>query len=197
MTHNAVKSLYGDGPKHSYHRAQEINGGVGKKRGERPQTVYTPHCVLDAIAEVWPEGIELDPCSGLDSLVPANDAVYMSETTGHFWWRGGCDDRWTRARSGLDVMWPERTYCNPPYADLKQWLPKCAESLETIALVPVRPHRKWWRAASMTAEVCYLDPLKFHGYAQTFPAPLCVMYWGSRGNAFREAFGGLGGFYHQ
>ena len=158
---------------------------------KREQTVYTPQCIIDALLKLWPEGIALDPCSGPDSIVPATVA-FMRVECGFAKLAGGVQ---SPGRDGLSIPWPERTYFNPPYNDIKPWLDKFVESYEVVGLVPVRTHRKWWRYAAWHAsEICYLDPLKFHGYEQTFPAPLCAMYNGGRSTSFRQAFAPLGGF---
>ena len=43
----------------------------------------------------------------------------------------------------------------------------------------LRNHRPWFRTAWLEADcVIALNSLKFRGYDQAFPAPLCLMYWG-------------------
>ena len=64
-----------------------------------------------------------------------------------------------------------------PKAGLKDWLKMqlTHSEGESIMLVPNRTHRKWlrdWRR-QVTALV-ELDPLTFHGFPQSFPAPLVL-----------------------
>ena len=189
VTHNALKSLHGDGPKNSYVAdAHGVKGGV-----ERPQTIYTPPCIIDRLLAFWPAGIAMDPCAGAMENVPADQWV-SEDPPGKYWLEDRCGAVSLDDSGGLGVQWPRRTYVNPPYKHLKKWLPKIATAWECVALVPVRPHRKWWRAAVLDLKVLYLDPLKFVGYTQAFPAPLCLLYTGARRSEFAETFGDLGGF---
>lgn len=147
---------------------------------DREQTVNTPPCVLRAIAQVWPEGIELDPCHGGASVVDARRTII--------------EPAWPDYREdGRFVEWPHFTYANPPYKTLKEWLVKPAFGFEHMMLIPVRPNRTWWvRHVKRSTRVCWLKPLKFLGHKQAFPAPLCVPYYGTRIEAFDEAFQSLG-----
>lgn len=164
----------------------------GYSQKPKLQTIYTPQCVIDAVLEVWPEGIACDPCAGPESLVPAFMRVFES---GRVRTATLLDTAPDMDGGGLDpdFFWPNRTFVNPPYCDLKTWLPKCAATDECIALVPVRTHRTWWRDAVLQAPVvCLLNPLKFVGYPSTFPQPLAAMYFGHRTTTFRRAFAPLG-----
>lgn len=163
--------------------------GLARGKPERNGRIYTPQPVVDALLGLWPDGIDLDPCSGPDSLVPARMNL----------WPDAPETETTFPADSLELVWSVGTcYVNPPYGrPLKSFLAKLAkrEPEEQAALIPVRPHRKWWRACVFEAEeICWLDPLKFVGYSSSFPAPLCVVYWGEARDVFREAFAGLGGF---
>lgn len=134
--------------------------GASDRPGERPQTIITPKSVLDML----PWEIALDPCACEGSLVVA-DKYYRIDL----------------GQDGLILPWTDRTYCNPPYKDLKTWLAKAQQEAcmgyRIAVLAPVRTHRKWFRLAMQTALVRWLDPVKFHGYPQAFPAPLCLLIW--------------------
>jgi len=149
--------------------------------GERPQDIFTPLWMVDAIAEWW-GGIALDPCSHPDSPVYgiASEAYYTPEL-------------------GLQP-WRDRTYWNPPYKDLKVWLAHAlAQDGRWLGLIPVRPQRTWWLGfAERVDAICWLPPIKFEGYDQAFPAPLVLAYRGEdapdlmygsgpRGDALRVA----------
>jgi len=149
--------------------------------GERNQAIFTPPEILDPIRALW-RGIALDPCGHVDAITDAEDTYMLGE------------------RSGLIEPWLDRTYCNPPYNDLKSWLAKAYAERgrgRIMCLIPVRPHRKWWRDYASTVDaICWLGPVKFVGYTQVFPAPLCLTY-SAPGKAlppysFRDLFSHLG-----
>lgn len=106
--------------------------------------------------------------------------------------------------SGHVVNWPDRTFVNPPYGDkgpeciLAAFADFCAKfaatQTECALLCPVRSHRKWWRRDVLVAAdaIAYLDPIRFEGFAQSFPAPLCVAYKGPHAYRMRRAFARLG-----
>lgn len=147
---------------------------TGLKR-ERKQDILTPQVVVDFLHAIW-GGIALDPCATRDprNLVDAANKVYGP-------W--GPD-----FEGGLDVPWVDRTYCNPPYKDLKRWLAKAINEIgkgadsvgcPRIALLgPTRGHREWWQRARETVTVALeLKPLTFVGYPGAFPAPLSLWLW--------------------
>lgn len=150
----------------------------GSLTGKREQQIYTPELLLAPIRQVWPEGIAFDPCDGPDSIVGAANVAGP-----------GCE-----LANGLEVEWGERTYCNPPYADLKAWLAHAEKFNEVMVLGPVRTHRPWFRRAAFEScdAVAWLPTIKFLGYKQSFPAPLCLLYWGDRRRKFIGAFERIG-----
>lgn len=138
----------------------------GKLTGKRKQRIHTPQSVINVCLDLWGE-IALDPAGSPDGLVPAKTIIHPP----------AC---------GLQVHWPEHTYVNPPFNDLKPWLVKYRNAWEVLFLVPVRTHRRWFRKAmDESTHIIYLDPLKFEGYKTTFPAPLCLMYRGDPANVSR------------
>lgn len=147
--------------------------------GVREQEILTPAPIVAAIGQLWPEGIALDPCApvGGSLLEPAR-----SYTGGD-----GLD--------GLREPWTDRTYCNPPYAELRSWLAKglneSRQGRAVLMLCPLRTLRPWFQLDPWR-RVCLLRPVKFAGYAQAFPAPLCLLYNGQRPDAFDRAFSPLG-----
>lgn len=86
--------------------------------------------------------------------------------------RAKAEDRKPRS---VTPKWPEGLPVKK--AGLWTWLEHSVErSLgETIVLAPARSHRKWFREwKRRLAAVIELDPLKFHGHAKAFPAPLVL-----------------------
>lgn len=152
--------------------APKALAGLYEGGREREQVIYTPEVIRDVIRELWPEGLALDPCSGPESIL---------EPT----WAFGPHMPFPEDRDGLAVPWKHRTYVNPPYKHLKEWLAKAVAEAqsgvsEILVLAPVRTHRPWFRIAWLHSNcVIALNSLKFRGYDQAFPAPLCLMYWGA------------------
>lgn len=168
--------------------------------GERPQEIYTPECVRDALRQLWPEGIELDPCSGPESVLGARRTYYVPPTVLPPNKPGGKPKiiyRPEDGQDGLTLPWLPRSYANPPFNSLRVWLEAWARApLEVCMLAPTRPHRKWFRKAMKQAHaeggIVHLDPLRFRGHKFSFPAPLCILYRGERVDLLEEAFAALG-----
>lgn len=141
-----------------------LTGFATGQRMYRPQEIYTPQSIINFCLKIWPEGIALDPCTDENSIVPARRRI-------------------TKIENGLTQLWEPFTYINPPYNDLKNWFAHgLTQPAEQIWLVPVRTHRIWWRAfVGESSAVVFLDSgLIFLGYEQSFPAPLCLVYFGNR-----------------
>lgn len=153
-------------------------GNRAGKRSDREQDIYTPDSVLEVCRAVWPAGIELDPCASLNCPPLAARQHYGGEQG-----------------DGLTESWIDGVYFNPPYKDLKAWLAKStkerayANVVEQIGLFPVRPHRVWWceYMRVVPTRIAWLKPLKFRYYKQAFPAPLVLVYTGSRTERFTTA----------
>lgn len=158
---------------------------------DRPQSINTPQFLIDAIVSMWPR-IELDPCSNVYSRVPATHRVMAKEFDGETYFVSS--PKYPVAKNGgLSIEWPEYTYANVPYRDLKPWLSKPVPTMEHLVLCPVRPNRKWWCIAiNMAAIVCWLKPFAFDGHKQCYPTPLVMAYWGYRTDRFVNAFADYG-----
>jgi hypothetical protein len=94
---------------------------------------YTPRKVLDAVAALAADGIDLDPCYAPRSLVDARHVIDA---------RSGGD--------GLHDSWPGDglVWCNPPYSDVEPWLRRCCNasvSRDVVLLIPMRPETKAWQ----------------------------------------------------
>lgn len=134
----------------------------------------TPQEVIDALAPLGPIG--LDPCSNAGSIVPA--AVAWTEV----------DDGLPRAWTGFGLV-----YVNPPYGyELPTWIEKCgaeaANGAELVVLVPARPDTQWMGHALETGAVVGLwrGRLTFLAGGTSAPFPSALLYWGPRGELFRD-----------
>ncbi len=168
--HNALKSLWGAGPEHSYAEQKEqsrkntAKSMISPPDIERPQDIRTPVDLLEAVAEFFGGEITLD----------AADTLQQTPAKKHYTGEVGSD--------GLTLPWEDGTFVNPPYKTLKDWLEKAlveqASGKRIVVLCPVRPHRGWFRKAMKKASsIVYLNPLKFDGFKQAFPAPLCLLVY--------------------
>lgn len=133
--------------------------------GDRPQEIRTPLTLIRTVEKAFGGVIALDPCAPTHAPPTFAALRYVRE-----------------AENGLRVEWVDRTFFNPPYDDLKPWLAKAREAgsrgLRVVALVPLRSHRKWFRAAMVSAtRIVYLDAVKFEGYKSAFPVPLVLLCW--------------------
>ena len=125
------------------------------RTGKREQTVLTDEPILALLRAFWPEGVALDPCAppegpitvecdrckgkGTKNDKPCTPCAGVGSTV----------QRYTLAparavrlpENGLAVMWPSRTFCNPPYATLGPWLHHATiePGAEVIWYVPCRP----------------------------------------------------------
>lgn len=171
----------------------------GSKTGKRPQRIYTPTEVVDVLQALWPEGIQCDPCSGPDSVVPAAVKI-MPPDNGCAYEVVGRSLRHARQEPVIDT-WPQRTYVNPEFVALRAWVHQFLESWECVLMTPVRSHRRWWRPVLHAppedpllpgSAVCYLDPVKFVGFQEKFPAPLALCYRGERYDVWRKVTSHLG-----
>lgn len=159
-TDNALRSFFG-----------------ARKNGEpRNQDINTPQFLIDAILELWPEGIACDPCANETSKVPSRLPIYPFMRP-----------------DGIGYDWPNFTYANPPYNKLKDWLTKPVPGREHLMLAPCRPNRRWYCEAIGTFPVtCWLKPFPFDGHTQAYPTPLGLSYWGTRIKEFNRIFSRYG-----
>lgn len=149
---------------------------------ENEQRIHTPPSVLRPVYQLWPEGIACEPYSSPDSLVIA-DEKHAPEF---------------EIQDSLLVDWPERSFINPAYNALKAAFAHGMQFDEQVWLVPVRTHRKWWRAARDACNlVVWMDPIKFVGYADQFPAAVALFYRGRRAFDAHDLFSPLGDPEHQ
>ncbi len=82
---------------------------------------------------------------------------------------------------GLDRPWGSRTFCNPPYSQLKLWAKKAYDEAQLgktiVLLIPSRTDTKYWHEYVMKAkEIRFIKGrLKFGNATQNAPFPSCVV----------------------
>jgi len=141
------------------------------------QRIHTPKSYLRLLDKLWPEGISCEPYSSPDSLVVA-DEKHGPEF---------------EIKDSLLVPWPDRSFINPAYNALSEAFAHGMQFDEQVWLIPVRPHRTWWRAARNACDlVCWMNPIKFVGFDQQFPAAVATFYRGRRSLLAYEVFSAIG-----
>lgn len=179
------------GPRTLFGKVATLSGA-----GEREQTVFTPPEILAVPRALWGGRIAYDPCHGHPGFVltkKGRHATKADQIIREAPRRVPTDLREQIAQGfavyvesqvnaerrtdyqGLTAPWIDKTFCNPPYKTLEEWLEmSLKQTTDHVILVPVRPHRVWWRAWAREMEIVYLNPVKFMGHDQCFPAPLCL-----------------------
>ena len=81
---------------------------------------------------------------------------------------------------GLTCEWGKRTFCNPPYSKIKDWIKKgYEESLKgktVVFLIPSRTDTSWWHEYCMKGEIRFIKGrLKFGNAKFNAPFPSCVV----------------------
>lgn len=135
----------------------------------RNQTVLTPDWIIDIVQDQFFKGwpILFDPCAAPD---PATHFAAIN---------------WTEADDSLSKDWVglgrHKIYINPPYNNLKPFFDKALDAAQhgaqVVVLSPVRTHRKFFCDFARHCEAVYAlnYDVRFEGYDQSFPAPLCLM----------------------
>lgn len=161
--------------------------GLLDKDGKRARgdTWNTPSHYITHLLRLWPDGIDLDPCSNPTSLVPAREC-------------------WTLPHAdGLELSWRgrETVFCNPPWSDPGPWYAKAAtqRARECIMLTHVATGSKWWtRDVWPCAQaVCFHSPrlafLDENGVPiKGNPRDCASTYYGPNAARFREVFSNMG-----
>lgn len=134
---------------------------------DKRQEVLTPGWILDVTREAFGGEIVLDPCA--PTLSSRRFALI----------------NYTEADNGRDLQWFDRTFINPPYGDLKEWLATALfwtsdlvvpnrGPMRMVQLIPVRTRRPWWWHGLQGWEVVFLASLAFEGEKHHFPGDLCL-----------------------
>ncbi len=155
---------------------------AGKAKG-RPQHHCTPSWLVALErASIGGGRFDMDPASNGHSVVGAVLELTKDDDGLRYSWKHGpgptelarARGRW-RQHPGL----VRTLHCNPPWEDMQTWLPRIAEAaaegLVVRAVVPLRPHRVYWR---WPEAICYVPPIAFEGEKHGFPGPVAVLAWG-------------------
>lgn len=129
------------------------------------------------LIDMWPPRTYCNPAYGTSLFDPENQMeAYLEECQLRDDYRDINSSRKEKELKPLPIPWPKGLPIKPK-AGLKDWLEMqlTKSEGESIMLVPNRTNRKWFRAwrRKVTALV-ELDPLTFHGFPQSFPAPLVL-----------------------
>jgi hypothetical protein len=157
-------------------------GGILDHGEGYEQRIHTPIPIVARLRRFW-GSIAFDPCGSPFSCVNADRQCYPEHAD-------------PKMRNGLIVRpWPARTFCNPPYKAIGDWISAGIDCPDVVYLIPWRSHRRYFRPAMARsqAHVC-LDPIAFAGNDHSYPLPLVLIRFASddRGSAFVDAFADLG-----
>lgn len=150
---------------------------------------FTDQPILDAVADLWPEGIDLDPCHEDGCFVKAKK-VY--------------DIR--KGQDGRVLPWEgPRVLVNPPFSEISSFAGRCASvglaGGEAILVVPVSSDTRWFQTMVLPhAVVCLLaGRAKFWKAGASKPTPsmtsVCIAFFSSdpvKVARFIEVFSRLG-----
>lgn len=219
VTRDALSSLYGAGHV-NVTRTRECVA----MPGTRDQVVLSPPEINTGLLRLWEEGVAYDPCGAEphaagDLVVKAERSTttrglidpWPHRTYGNPPYGKSLLDpeielpllreeeriRAEAKAAGKSPKWPKGSGLPLKKAGLWDWLTmQLANSKgESVVLAPNRTNRRWMRAWRANVNgLVELDPLKFVGHPQAFPAPLVLGFVGpdERVPAFHAAFSHLG-----
>lgn len=118
----------------------------------------TPQPIVDFICEIWPGGVDFDPCSNEHSLIAARIELYEADDIppDRRLWAPYLAD--LSAHNGLGHV-PLRLWCNPPYSDILPWATAVADAaidVDAMMLVPLDPTTRWWRVLKESSDLLIL-----------------------------------------
>jgi hypothetical protein len=130
----------------------------------------TPPEYVALLLEMWPDGIDLDPCSNETSIVPAKRRSFGRGSVREDFPDGGHS---ISNDNGLDWLWPEfgkHVFVNPPWSKPEPWYERAAlmskpaefysKTCESIVLTHVATGSQWWQkwVWPHASAVCFHSP---------------------------------------
>lgn len=155
-------------------------GGWNRGPGEaifssEKQDWCTPIAILRMMYGAWPEGVFLDPCSNISSIVNAKKAYTIDDN--------GLVQDWSEDLPAQGLI-----YVNPPYGKaLDEWATVIATKHAAmrdagvmhaiVTLVPARTDTQWFRSLLRGAEgIIFLEGrVRFLGGDASAPFPSCFV----------------------
>ena len=133
--------------------------------GDQEQEVLTPPDIIARVEEAFGGTIALDPCSP-----SKNEPSFYAAL------------RYREADNGLILPWMDRTFFNPPFNRLQEWLEKAQieakRGARIVGLVPFRSRRKWFQPAMRSCtSITFEGAVKFIGHKAAIPADIVLMSW--------------------
>jgi hypothetical protein len=155
---------------------------MGSARGD---CWNTPPEYVAWLLEMWPDGIDLDPCSNATSIVPARTKYTVDD-------------------NGLGKGWRGRVFVNPPWSDPEPWyqtaqITSMLGGAEVVVLTHVATGTRWWREMvwPRASAVCFHAPrLNFldadGNPIKGNPRDCSSTYYGADPSAFKRVFSQAG-----
>jgi len=145
----------------------------------------TPQHIIEAVLRAFGGGIDLDPCSNPDSIVPAGRRIWLAK------WRDWyLEDHQelpldVEVGDGLLATWGGNVFCNPPYSSgtMGAFMSRAEGMVEArggsaIFLVPSKTDiRAWQKHVRSASAVCFIAGRLTFGGAEagaTFPSALVL-----------------------
>lgn len=135
------------------------SGYAGKQAHERKQTIRTPPEILAPVIAGFGSRVQLDPCASR--------------------WKRHHFAEHNYTYKGLERPWMDRTYVNPPFDSLGDWLEHARAQARKgfrIALIgPWRSHRvRFCAPLCAAASLVYLKAFPFLGQENCTPFPCFI-----------------------
>ena len=112
---------------------------------------YTPPEILEAVAEYWPEGIDLDPFWSPSSVVSARRMIPIDPDDPD----GG----------GFDAEWAGRIWVNGPWSRMLDVMRKVSrvDDGEVLVLCKLDTSTTWWRKYvwACADQICFLGRTRY------------------------------------
>jgi hypothetical protein len=163
-------------------KVPSLNSGADKFISSKSDEHYTPPNILEAVYFCLGE-LDLDPCSNSHS----SPNVRAKK---HF----------TIEDNGLAQEWSGRVFMNPPFSDIKKWVPYVIKEyssgrvIEAIALTKADTRTNWYKKLRESCQaICFVEGYHKYGKAQasaTFGTLLT--YFGNNPERFCEVFENFG-----